>query len=303
MNKIQWTRRTAGTLAVAFVGAAAVGALTFGGSVSAQSQTPPAGTASPLTPGKRGPGGAGGFKMRFGTQANSPMAVAAKVLGIDEAALRTELQSGKTIADVAKAKGIDSAKIISAIVDAQKADVAQAVADGKLTQAQADQILADAETHATNHVNSSKLMGPGGRGGKGGHGGMGGMGGPMAGDPANAPLTVAAKAIGIDEAALRTEMQSGKTIANVAKAKGVDSAKVVSAIVDARKVDVAKAVTDGKLTQAQADQMLANAEARATDLVNGKAPTGRLKGGRGPGFGRQAPDAAPVTPAASGEGA
>lgn len=300
MNKIQWTRRTAGTLAVAFVGAAAVGALAFSGSVSAQSQTPPAATASPLTPGKRGPGGAGGLKMRFGTQANSHMAVAAKVLGIDEATLLTELQSGKTIADVAKAKGVDSATIISAIVDAQKADVAQAVTDGKLTQAQADQILANAETHAANHVNSTRSMGPGG---KGGRGGRGGLGGPMAGDPANSPLVVAAKAIGIDEAALRTEMQSGKTIADVASAKGVDSAKVVTAIVDARKADVAKAVTDGKLTQAQADQMLANAEARATDLVNGKAPTGRPKGGRGHGFGQQGPGAAPAMPAATGEGA
>ncbi len=299
MNKIQWTRRTAGTLAVAFVGAAAVGALAFGGSVSAQSQTPPAATASPLMPGKPG---AGGFKMRFGTQANSPLAVAAKALGMDETALRTELQSGKTIADVAKAKGVDSAKIITAIVEAQKADVAQAVSDGKLTQAQADQILANAETHAANHVNSTAPMG------RGGHGGKGGM---LAGDPANAPLAVAAKALGIDEAALRTELQSGKTIADVAKAKGVDTAKIVTAIVDARKIDVAKAVTDDKLTQAQADQMLANAEARATDLVNGKAPTGRHNGGRGPGFGpgrgfgpgHRAPGTAPATPAATGEGA
>ena len=296
MNKIQWTRRTAATLAVAFVGAAAIGTLAFSGSVSAQSQNPPAATASPLTPGKRSPGGVGGFKMRFGTQANSPMAVAAKLLGIDEAALRTELQSGKTIADVAQAKGVDSAKIISAIVDAQKADVAQAVTDGKLTQAQADQILANAETHAANHVNTTAPMG------RGGHGGERGA---KFGNPANAPLAVAAKAIGIDETALRTELQSGKTIADVAKAKGVDSAKVVTAIVDAHKADVAQAVTDGKLTQAQADQMLANSQARATDLVNGKAPTGRHIGGRGHGlgFGQQAPGSTPATPAVTGDGA
>ena len=41
---------------------------------------------------------------------------AAKVLGMTPADLRTEVQGGKSIADVAKEKGVDVQKVIDAIV-------------------------------------------------------------------------------------------------------------------------------------------------------------------------------------------
>ena len=46
---------------------------------------------------------------------------AAKVLGMTPQALRTELRSGKSIADVAKEKGVDVQKVIDAIVAQAKA--------------------------------------------------------------------------------------------------------------------------------------------------------------------------------------
>jgi hypothetical protein len=85
-------------------------------------------------------------------------------------------------------------------------------------------------------------------------------------------LTAAAKAIGISESDLRTAVQSGQTIADVARAKGVDVTTVIDAIVTEMNSHLADAVSNGRLTQAQADEMKANASARATDLVNGKLP-------------------------------
>lgn len=123
------------------------------------------------------------------------------------------------------------------------------VDDGTLTQAQADEVaqaLADARPE----------MGP--------HGDGRGPG-----------LDVAATAIGIDADALRTELEAGKTIAEVAEANGVDVQTVTDAIVADMQSHLDAAVADGHLTQAQADEMKANAVERATDLVNGEAPQGR----------------------------
>lgn len=107
-------------------------------------------------------------------------------------------------------------------------------------------------------------------------------------------LDAVAGAIGIDAAALRTELQSGKTIAEVAQAHGVDVQKVVDALVAELKTHLDAEVAAGRITQAQADQKLADAPARMTDLVNHKPPVGRPGGPDGPGrhFG---PDDAPPT--------
>jgi hypothetical protein len=102
-------------------------------------------------------------------------------------------------------------------------------------------------------------------------------------------LTVAATAIGISEDDLRTALQGGDTIADVARAKGVDVTTVIDAIVAEMNSHLDEAVADGHLTQAQADERKANATERATDLVNGELPA-RGPGGPG-GFGGPPPGA------------
>ena len=81
----------------------------------------------------------------------------------------------------------------------------------------------------------------------------------------------------VDE--LRTALQGGKSLAAVAKEKGIDVAKVVDALVAELKTHLDEHVASGKNTQAEADQMLADARTRIEAFVNGTAPAG------GPGFG------------------
>jgi hypothetical protein len=123
--------------------------------------------------------------------------------------------------------------------------LAKLVTAGTLTQAQADAV--------TTALEAARPEGGPGRGG-----------GPG--------LTVAATALGIDASDLRTQLQAGKTIAQVASANGVDLQKVIDAIVAAEKTHLAEAVADGSLTQAQADERAANATERATSMVNGIRP-------------------------------
>ena len=84
-------------------------------------------------------------------------------------------------------------------------------------------------------------------------------------------LEGAAEAIGIEADALREALQAGQSIADVATANGVDPAVVVDALVDDAEARVAEKVADGTLTQAEADERLADKTERIDDRVNGTA--------------------------------
>lgn len=84
-------------------------------------------------------------------------------------------------------------------------------------------------------------------------------------------LDEAAAAIGIDEADLREAIDGGATIADVAEANGVEPAVVIDAMVDAKAERIGEKVAEGRITQEQADDKLAELEARITDRVNGES--------------------------------
>ena len=115
------------------------------------------------------------------------------------------------------------------------------------------------------------------------------VGGHRGGLRGGADLSVAATTIGITADELRTALQSGQSIADVATAKGVAPQSVIDAMVAAMKQRLAESVTAGKLTQAKADELAASATTRITDVVNGVAKPGR-------GFGVR-PDRAPTAEA------
>lgn len=130
--------------------------------------------------------------------------------------------------------------------------------------------------------------------------GMDGRGGRVGG----ASLTVAAKAIGISEADLRTALQGGQTIAQVAATHNVTADAVAAAIKADLQTRLAAQVTAGTITQAQADERLAGADARITAELNevGHAGGPGGPGGRG-GHQRGTGTAPAVAPAAAASSA
>jgi polyhydroxyalkanoate synthesis regulator phasin len=124
------------------------------------------------------------------------------------------------------------------------------VDDGTITQDQADAVedaLGDARPdHGFRHPGF--LFGPGGN------------------------LSTLAESLGIDEDELRSELQDGKTIAEIAEEQGVDVQDVIDDIVAAQRERLDEAVADGDLTQDEADEILAGAEDRVTAFVNGERP-------------------------------
>ncbi|GAB3468016.1 hypothetical protein AB1207_23555 [Kineococcus endophyticus] len=129
------------------------------------------------------------------------------------------------------------------------------VSDGTITQDQADKV---ADTLST----SDAL-----RGGPGGHGGR------------LIDLDTAATTLGLSQDDLRTALQAdGATLASVASSQGVDEQKLVDALVAAATSRLAQQVSDGNLTQAQADARTADLPAQVKQAVESTFPG---RGGRG----------------------
>ena len=78
--------------------------------------------------------------------------VAAKTIGISEEDLWAATDEGQSIAAVAQAHGVAPQTVIDALLAADKEAVASAVAQGEITQADADTWLADSATYAKDFV-------------------------------------------------------------------------------------------------------------------------------------------------------
>jgi hypothetical protein len=223
----------------------------------------------------RGPGGpgfpGGGPGLARPAIANE-IAAAAKYLGLSEADLRTKLRDGQSLADVAKAQSKDAAGLKTAILDAAKTDLDKAVADKKLTQSQADDIYDALKSHIDDIVDANGKLDFGGRGG------------PHMGFGFGADTAAAAKYLGLDESALRDKLRNGQSLADVAEAQNKDVQGLEDAIVASQKARLDQAVSDKKVTQSQADDILAKLKSHVDDLVNAKPPDRpALRGRRGAG--------------------
>ncbi|MFL5937264.1 MAG: hypothetical protein ACJ744_15075 [Gaiellaceae bacterium] len=160
------------------------------------------------------------------------------------------------INDAAKRLGIEPAKLSDALTKALEDRVDAAVADGRITKAEGEALKARIE------AGDAPLFFGGGRH----HGGRG------FGHHRRPGLDAAAKYLGITEAQLRTELRNGKSLADVAKAHGKTVDGLVNALVDEAKTKLDAAVKAGKLTQAQANEMLSDLRHRIADFVNGRFP-------------------------------
>jgi len=103
--------------------------------------------------------------------------------------------------------------------------------------------------------------------------------------PRGAKLDAVAAVLGITTAELKIEINSGKSIADVASAKGVAITRVTAALVVEFKAHLDEKVASGVHTQAEADAKLAEFTTRVTVMVNKVRPAGALGMGEGRGMG------------------
>ena len=88
-----------------------------------------------------------------------PLRTVAETIGITVEALRAQLATGSSIAQVAANNGSSGQAVVDALVAKAKARLDAAVAAGRITQAQADAKLATERTRITTHVNTAPTPG------------------------------------------------------------------------------------------------------------------------------------------------
>ncbi len=188
-------------------------------------------------------GGTAQLADRGGRGGADLMTAAAAYIGIPAADIKTQLASGKSLADIAVANGKTRDGLISALVAAEQQEIAT-------------------------FVDTKGTANPGGPG-KGGPGDMRGLG--FGADP----LATAATFLGTTTADLRTKTEAGQTLAQLATAAGKTPDALIAAIVTNAKTAIESAKTAGKLTADQATAIENKLTAMVTTLVNSTRPAGR----------------------------
>lgn len=97
--------------------------------------------------GMNGMRGMGGRGMMMGMDDMPGVTAVAEALGMEPAALVEALQSGQTLAQIAEAQGVDIQTVTDAMLSTAQTHLADLVAAGTLTQAQADEHLAFMHDH------------------------------------------------------------------------------------------------------------------------------------------------------------
>ena len=197
-------------------------------------------------------------------------AVLAQQSGTPSAVAQAVDYSKVFIQKLAGVLGIDQAKLEAAIKTAGNATVDEALKNQNITADQATKLKAQvAQDGLGIWERGGRFGGPGGMGkdsnGRGAPGMMGGDRGGMmgAGISQIALLESAAKALNLTIVQLDSELRGGKTLTEVATAQKVSLETVKSAVLASLKTQLDAAVKASTLTQAQADQILKNAEADA----------------------------------------
>ena len=168
--------------------------------------------------------------------------------------------------DAAKQLGVEPSALSAALKKALENRVDEAVTAGRLTKAQGDELKQRIES------GDVPLFGEPGFG-------FHERGALFGG------LDAAASYLGLTDAQLDNELESGKSLAQIAKDHGKSVDGLVNALVDAAKTKLDAAVAAGRLTKDQETKALNGLKDRITNLVNSRGVRGPHFYGRGFGEG------------------
>lgn len=166
-------------------------------------------------------------------------------------------ESQAVVNDAAKQLGVEPSKLSAALLKAYEDRIDAAVADGTVTKAQGDALKQRLESDGLPLV--APPLGPREFGFRD-HGPPG--------------LPAAAKYLGLSDSQLESKLESGKTLAQVAKDEGKSVDGLVAALKADLKQKLDQAVSDGRLTSAQEQRFLDAADQRLNDLVQGTLRAG-----------------------------
>ncbi|WNR46514.1 hypothetical protein [Paenibacillus roseipurpureus] len=143
----------------------------------------------------------------------------ATVIGVDKEVLFKSLKSGKSIVEAAAEKGVSEADLTAKLHQMRTTKIDAAVKDGKLTADQGEHMKQKLSEHLKFILNEKNLLA--GHPGHGKH--------KFGLKPDTEKL---AKSLGMTKAELHTQLHEGKSLTEIAQAKGISKDKLVISIKD-----------------------------------------------------------------------
>ena len=204
-------------------------------------------------------------KRKMAAGAVALLAVAGGGAAIAATQLTPKQESQAVLNDAANQLGVTPSELSAALKSALEKRIDTAVAAGRITKAQGDEMKQRIES------GDFPLFGMGPGPGMFEHHEM--LGG----------LDAAASYLGLSEDELHTQLESGKSLADVAKAQDKSVDGLVQALVADAKKHLDDEVSEGHITKAQETEMLSRLEQGIRAMVNGTPPVGMPR--LAPGFG------------------
>ncbi|WP_154891996.1 LysM peptidoglycan-binding domain-containing protein [Paenibacillus polysaccharolyticus] len=193
------------------------------------------------------------------------------VLGITKDELKEAIKADKSLAEIAASKKVETQTLIDKLVATEKKELQLQLTDSKITQTQYNERLAALTERVSELVNEkpSAL-----RAKKPEHPAPGmGLPGRGFGPEVDRNLDKLASLLGVTTNELTSSLKKGDTLAAIASAQKVNVQTLIQQLATDRTADLQQELKDGKITQAQYDERVADLTQRITDLVNGKRPS------------------------------
>jgi hypothetical protein len=177
--------------------------------------------------------------------------------GLEPAVFREGGDAGKTVAEILEGNGLVPADIKAEILAKLDERLDEAVANGRIEQSTADDLLAAAEARLAELMETvpDRPDHP-----------------HLRWHAAHGLIASAAQTIGIEPAELVDSLKAGETIADVAIDHGVDPQLVITNAVAKAHQRIDQAVADGNLDPGRAEAMKARAEERIAAAVHEGGP-------------------------------
>lgn len=183
--------------------------------------------------------------------------IIAQETGLDAAQIRQQVLQGQTLSDIITANGGDVQTVIDQSVTQLTGAINQAVSDGTITQSRADNLLKNLQDRVTGIINGTIFPNTIDRT-------------VIRRHARQILLQAVSDATGLSNAEIIQQVAQGKTLADVITSKGGSVDDVVNKAVATATEQINVAVTDKRLTQNQANNLISALPTLFTEAVNGQ---------------------------------
>lgn len=188
--------------------------------------------------------------------------------GLDPQEVLQSLRDGQTLNELVTANGGDVDAVIQAASDVANTGIEEALAAGRITQEQADELAASLPQVIDEAINGQLNLRELRQNRREERGERGGERMPMDRDTISSLLSDSSDLTGLSQRDLLSALSEGQTLAEILTDNGVNVDDVIALSVTRASDRLAEVIAQGRITQERADEIVAELETRLAERIN-----------------------------------